>query len=147
MSSKDLDDELNTPLHLAAAGGHLAVLKTLMSEGCDVNLRNAYGNLPVQLSTSAACVELLKRAEVAAKEGRYFLCACSGEFCTEDASVADAVVDSVSAPNVRPVRYSSSCAAQIRGAEDALTLAMKQQDVAKLEAAIGAALDIGASSP
>ena len=147
LSSKDLDDELNTPLHLAAAGGHLAVLKTLMSEGCDVNLRNAYGNLPVQLSTSGACVELLKRAEVAAKEGRYFLCACSGEFCTEDASVADAVIDSVSTPNVRPVRYSSSCKAQINGAEDALTLAMKQQDVPKLEAAISAALEIGASLP
>ena len=37
LSPKTLDAEANTPLHLAAAGGHLLVLKTLLSEGVDVS--------------------------------------------------------------------------------------------------------------
>ena len=87
------------------------------------------------------------QAQLAAKEGRYYICACTGEFCSEDASTPDVVVDAVSAPNERPVRYSSGAAAKIRAAEDGLTLATKQQDVPKLEAALEAAREIGASLP
>jgi len=145
--AKDLDAELNTPLHLAAAGGHLLVLKTMLSEGVDVNMKNAYGNFPVQLSTSAECQALLRDAAAAAKDGRYYLCSCSGEFCTEEQSVPDVVIDRVSSPNKRSVRYSNSCAAQIRSCEDALTLAMKAADVPKLESAIKAAEEIGVSLP
>jgi len=147
LSAKELDGELNTPLHCAAAGAHLKVLETMLGQGVDVTTRNAYGNLPVQLCTDKACQELLKEAAVSAKDGKYFLCACSRTFCSEVKSVADIVVDRVSAPNRRPVRYSTECAGDIRKAEDALTLAVKAADVPKLEEAIEAANAIGASLP
>ena len=142
-----LDAELNTPLHLAAAGGHMLVLKTLLSEGVDVSLKNAYGNTALQLSTSHAIQALLKEAYVAALDGRPYLCSCSGEFCSEAKSTADAVIDRVSSPNLRPVRYSSECATQIRQAEDALTHATRGGDVPKLQEAIEMAEKIGASLP
>jgi len=147
LSAKEPDNELNTPLHCAAAGGHLAVLETLLGQGVDVGLKNLYGNLPVQLTVKSDCQKLLREAAAAAKDGRHYLCACSHQFCSEEGSVADVVIDRVSAPNRRPVRYSSECTLQIRQAEDALTVATKQADVPQLEEAIGAAERIGASLP
>jgi hypothetical protein len=147
LSAKTLDSEANTPLHLAAAGGHLVILETMLSEGVDVSLKNAYGNTALQLTTSPECQHLLKRAASAALDGRPLLCSCSGEFCSETKSMADTVIDRVSAPTVRPVRYSSECAAQVRAAEDGLTLATRAQNVAQLEEAIKAAEKIGASLP
>ena len=146
-SAKDLDGELNSPLHLAAAGGHLGVIKTMLGQGVEVKGQNAYGNLPVQLSTDAKCQALLKEAATASMDGRFFLCACSGEFCTEENSVADIVIDRVSTPDERPVRYSSECATQIRTSEEELTAAIKAGEVPKLEEAIAAAQRIGASMP
>ena len=146
-SAKDVDSELNTPLHVAAAAGHLEVIKTMLGQGVDVNIKNIYGNIPLQLSTSGPCRELLREAAAAAKEGRYYLCACSGIFCSEKDSVADVVIDAVSVPNKRPVRYTESSAQTIRSAEDALTQMMKGNDVHRLEATIAAACSTGASLP
>ena len=147
LSARALDAESNTPLHLAAAGGHLLVLKTMLSEGVDVSLKNAYGNSASQLSTFTNIQALLKEAHSAALDGRPYLCSCSGEFCSEAKSTADAVIDRVSAPNLRPVRYSSTCAQQIRMAEDALTHAIRAADVPRLQEAIEKAEKIGASLP
>ena len=44
-----VDSEGNTPLHLAAAGGHLLAVKTFLSEGVDVHFKNAYGNAALQV--------------------------------------------------------------------------------------------------
>ena len=147
LSAKSLDAECNTPLHLAAASGHLLILKTLLSQGVDVSLKNSYGNTALMLSTSVDCQALLKEAGAAALDGRPYLCSCSGEFCSEATSAGEEVIDKTSAPNVRPVRYSSSCLSQIRAAEDALASAMKAADVEKLDEAIGRADRIGASLP
>jgi hypothetical protein len=147
MSAKELDGDGNMPLHCAAAGGSLKCIETMLSQGVDVNIANAYGNKPVQLTTDPKCSELLKAAMVAAKEGRYYLCACSHEFCSESKSVADVVIDRVSAPNSRPVRYSMKSMGLIRAAEDNLTHAIKDENVPKLEEAIEAADKIGASLP
>ena len=147
LSARGLDGEENTPLHLAAAGGHVLILKTLLSEGCDVALKNAYGNTALQLSTSGECQQLLRDAAAAALDGRPYLCSCSGVFCSEKGSVADVVCDAVSSPNVRPVRYSSASAASVRAAEDALSAAMRAPEVAPLESAIAAATKIGAALP
>ena len=147
LSPRDLDAEGNTPLHLAAAGGHLLILKTMLSQGVDVSLQNSYGNMAVQLSTSSECQAVLRDAAAAALDGRPYLCSCSEAFVAEAKSVAGVVIDRVSSPNQRPVRYSKDCHAQISAAEDALTLAMRAADVPKLQEAIKAADEIGASLP
>jgi hypothetical protein len=147
LSPRALDAEHNTPLHLASAGGHILILKTLLSEGVDVSLKNAYGNTALQLSTNGEIQSLLKDARTAALDGRPYLCSCSGEFCSEAKSTADAVIDRVSSPNLRPVRYSSECATQIRQAEDGLTHAIRAADVPRLQEAIAKAEKIGASLP
>lgn len=117
LSARVLDAEGNTPVHLAAAGGHLGIIKTLLSDGVDVSLKNAYGNNAVALSTSAECQALLKEAAAAALDGRPYLCSCSGKFVSEEGSHAAEVIDRVSAPNVRPVRYSNDMSAMISNAE------------------------------
>ena len=147
LSARALDGEENTPVHLAAAGGNLLILKTLLSEGVDVSLKNSYGNTPLSLTTSAECQALLKEARAAALDGRPYLCSCSGAFCSEAESVADVVCDAVSSPNLRPVRYSSASAISVRAAEDAVSAAIKAAEVPALEEAIAAAEKIGASLP
>ena len=147
LSARVLDAEGNTPLHLAAASGHLVIVKTMLSEGVDVSLKNYYGNTAAAVSTYSEIQALLKVAASSALDGRPYLCMCSGEFCSEAKSTADAVIDRVSAPNLRPVRYSSECAMQIRQAEDALSQAIRAGDVPTLEEAIAQAEKIGASLP
>ena len=117
LNPKALDTESNTPLHLAAASGHLLILETLLSQGVDVSIKNAYGNTASTLSTSSECQQLLKEAGKAALDGRPYLCSCSKEFCSEAGSAGEEVIDKVSAPTPRPVRYSSQCLLEIRAAE------------------------------
>lgn len=147
LSAKALDAEANTPLHLAAASGHLRIIQTLLSQGVDVSLKNAYGNTATNVSTSHECQQLLKEAAAAALDGRPYLCSCSGEFCSEADSSAEEVIDRVSHPTVRPVRYSSKCLMEIRESEDGLTKAVKDGDVESLDTAIARADKIGASLP
>ena len=141
------DSEGNTALHLAAAGGHLLLVKTMLSAGIDVAGKNDYGNTPLKLATDGPCRRVLKDATEAAKEGRRFLCACTGLFVGEGDSVAASVVDRVSQPSVRPVRYSKEAAAKIGGCEEELQAAIHSADTASLEAAISAGEDVGASAP
>jgi len=140
-----VDSEGNTPLHLASAGGHLLAIKTFLSEGVDVHLKNAYGNTALQLSTSETSQALLK--EAAKHDGETFLCSCSGAFCSAKDSVAMRVIDGVSAPTLRPVRYTNDCFGKIKAAEEALNKLIKGTDTAALEAAIATAQEIGASQP
>lgn len=146
LSPAALDSEGNTPLHLAAAGGHMLCVKAMLAEGVDVHLANDYGNTALQLSTSREVQELLRAA--AAVDGAAFLCACSGAFVTAGESVAQRVIDRVSAPTLRPVRYTTECAAKIRDAEDNLVARIKaNSDPVALKAAIDAAEATGASAP
>jgi len=152
LSPKALDSEHNTPLHLASASGHLLILKTLLSQGVDVSLTNAYGNTASSVSTSPDCQSLLKQAAAAALDGRPYLCSCSGEFCSEANSSAASVIDAVSHDIVRPVRYSEGSHAEIRASEDGLQAAMPGDSsnaelVEPLDAAITRAQKIGASLP
>jgi len=117
----------------------------MLSEGVDVHLKNAYGNTALQLSTSETCQALLK--EAMQHSGETFLCSCSGVFVDAKNSVAMRVIDGVSSPTLRPVRYTNDCFAKIKAAEDALTKLLKGTDTEALEAAIGAAVEIGASQP
>jgi len=140
-----LDTEKNTALHLAATGGHILILKTLLSEGVSVSAKNMYGNTALSLTTSAECQKLLRTAAIAADDGRFYLCSCSSEFFSNEKSVAAQVIDRVSAPSLRPVRYSSECAARIKAAEDQLTAAVKAADTEALQAALSEAEEIGTS--
>ncbi|KAL3898029.1 MAG: hypothetical protein SGPRY_012927, partial [Prymnesium sp.] len=139
------DSEGNTPLHLAAAGGHLLAIKTMLSQGVDVHLKNSYGNTALSLTTSEPCRKLLKEASKHDRDA--VLCSGSGEFISAKDSVAMQVIDAVSSPTPRPVRYSTEYYARIKAAEDLLYKLLKGSDTAALEAAINAAKDVGASQP
>ena len=155
MSPLELDSEKNTPLHLAAAGGHLEIVKTLLSVCVTVNgvekpvpvkARNAFGNTAAQVTKHAGCKSLLSKAVEAAADDRRFLCSSSGLFVGSRESCAVTVVDRVSAPSQRPVRYSTECASKIRAAEAALeaaTAAMEKPEA--LQSALDAANASGAS--
>lgn len=157
MSPLQLDSENNTPLHLAAAGGHLLLVKTLLSVSTVVDevetpvavkARNIYGNSAMQVTKCEDCKKLLQDAAEAAVSGRPFLCSCCGEFVTASGSIPASVIDRVSAPHVRPVRYSKECAMKITEAEDALESQIKAlSDPEALEAALEAAESIGAAAP
>lgn len=140
------DSEQNTALHLAATGGHIAVLKTLLSVGINVIAKNEYGNSALQLTTSAECRELLRVAAKSSQDGRTTLCSCSGEFVSESDSVKSVVVDRVSTPTPRPVRYANHCYAKIQAAEDELQTALAGTNTEALRAAIEAAESIGAAA-
>ena len=157
MSPLQVDSENNTPLHLAAAWGHLALVKTLLSVCVDENgaeqpvsvkAKNIYGNTAVQVTKSEECKALLHEAAAAAVLGKPFLCSCSGVFVSAHDSIAASVIDRVSTPTSRPARYSKESAAKITAAEDALHAAIKaHSDPAVLEAALEAAESIGTSVP
>ncbi|EFN54769.1 hypothetical protein CHLNCDRAFT_134696 [Chlorella variabilis] len=51
----------STPLHLAAISGSLEAVKALIYHGGDasLHLRNAYGNIPASLASTATCRQLL----------------------------------------------------------------------------------------
>jgi hypothetical protein len=157
MSPLTLDPEGNTPLHLAAAGGHLTIVKTLLSVSVpvggvetpvSVQAKNIYGNTSMQVSNSDECKKLLQEAAAAAVAGRPFLCSHSGEFVSAFGSVAASVIDRVSAPNVRPVRYSKECAGQITAVEENLEAAIKTlADPDVIERALEEAETMGAAVP
>ena len=44
------DQEGNTPLHLAAKGGHDGTVRILLSDGADATIRNNAGQTPLDLA-------------------------------------------------------------------------------------------------
>lgn len=61
------------------------------------------------------------------------------------AQVAATVIDRVSSPQPRPVRYTRDCANRIRISEEALQAAIKAADTGALQAALSEAEEIGCS--
>lgn len=60
-------------MHLAAAGGHVEVLKTLTEEHAKINVRDRYGETPLHLAARnghKAAVQHLMHHLAAYKEGR-----------------------------------------------------------------------------
>ncbi|EOD03860.1 hypothetical protein EMIHUDRAFT_221628 [Emiliania huxleyi CCMP1516] len=108
--------------------------------------RNAFGNTAAQVTKHAGCKSLLSKAVEAAADDRRFLCSSSGLFVGSRESCAVTVVDRVSAPSQRPVRYSTECASKIRAAEAALEAATAAMDKPEaLQSALDAANASGAS--
>ena len=58
----EIDENGNNALHLAAAGGHVEVVKSLMCQGFEVDCPNGFGNDALALATDATVVSLLRRA-------------------------------------------------------------------------------------
>jgi len=145
LPTASFDSEGNTPLHLAAAGGHLLIIQTMLSQGVDVHLKNSYGNTALQLTTSEPCRILLREASKHDRDA--YLCSSSGAFISVANSVAMQVIDEVSFPTPRPVRYSTECYAKIKAAEETLHKLLKASDTTALENAINTAKKVGASHP
>ena len=61
-SVSDIDENGNNALHLACTGGHADVVRTLMQQGFEVDLRNGFGVDAICLSTSPAVHALLNKA-------------------------------------------------------------------------------------
>ena len=49
-----------TPLHSAAANGYLEIAMLLMSYGADLNARNNYGNLPIDLAITVEIKQAIR---------------------------------------------------------------------------------------
>ncbi|KAF2448897.1 asparaginase-domain-containing protein [Karstenula rhodostoma CBS 690.94] len=61
----DADYNLNTPVHLAATGPNVEILRDFLEQGASVHLRNRSGHTPLYLAAAAGLkdhVEVLKRA-------------------------------------------------------------------------------------
>ncbi|KAF2204439.1 asparaginase-domain-containing protein [Delitschia confertaspora ATCC 74209] len=61
----DVDYNLNTPVHLAATGPNLDILRSFLSQGASVHLRNRSGHTPLFLAAAAGLkdhVEVLRDA-------------------------------------------------------------------------------------
>lgn len=62
MSPLDVDMHGNTSVHQAAAAGHLDILECFLSQGVDVDLKNAWGHAPLDLATAPAVKSLIQQA-------------------------------------------------------------------------------------
>mmetsp|Transcript_6002 Transcript_6002/g.23314 ORF Transcript_6002/g.23314 Transcript_6002/m.23314 type:complete len:83 (-) Transcript_6002:3252-3500(-) len=61
-SPNDLDDMLNTPLHLSASSGHQKIVEILLKDGANPHLRNKFRNAAVDLCTTSALRTILDAA-------------------------------------------------------------------------------------
>ena len=61
-SAQEVDENGNNALHLAAAGGHADVVRSLMCQGFEVDCPNGFGNDALCLSTEPEVVSLLASA-------------------------------------------------------------------------------------
>lgn len=124
----DIKDECgNNALHLAATGGSLEAIKTVMFMGVQVAAHNGYGNSAIALATSAEGRALLKKCASQLRcptcqktfggDVRMFLCDHCERVFTEDCSTRQDLVISVDSDATRPVRYCLACMEQIQVAE------------------------------
>ena len=96
MSPLDIDMYGNSAVHQAAASGNMTVLKCYLSRGVDVDMKNARGHSPLDLTTEPETKKLITRATKTEKcetckskfdfkNIRYF-CESSAKFYCKDCS-------------------------------------------------------------
>ena len=68
-----VDEQGNSPLHLAVMGGNAGMVEVLLEAGADACMKNAQCQLPIELATNDDIVAMLKKAAVA-REAELQLC-------------------------------------------------------------------------
>jgi len=62
VSPLDIDMYGNTSVHQAATAGHKNIIECFLSQGADVDLKNARGHTPLDLATDPEVKDLIKYA-------------------------------------------------------------------------------------
>jgi ankyrin repeat protein len=60
---KVIDEDDNSPLHIACSYGHTKVVKLLLKNGADVNIVDKYGDTPLHLACYRGHTEIRKLLE------------------------------------------------------------------------------------
>lgn len=60
MSALDVDMHGNTSVHQAAAAGDKWIMECFLSQGVDVDLKNAWGHTPLDLATNPEVKSLIQ---------------------------------------------------------------------------------------
>lgn len=139
MSPLDIDMHGNTAVHQAAASGSKKVLECFLSQGVDVDVKNARGHGPFDLATAdevknLICIAMNTKNCVICQEKftfkniRYYCESCSRFLCI-NCSSSQWVFESVdSEEKERPVCRCKDCLNKIKKSEDDLVVALKTMD-------------------
>ena len=138
LSTTDVDTYGNTALHLAAAGGRVDIVRSLLHAGVDLNARNYHGNVALDLATDLSVRALLQRAmrqtacagtseEFGEHELRH-LCHSTGKMYGDES--ISRIIPVHASPDVNddtlmPVRFYTEIEYQVGDAESALESALQ----------------------
>ena len=136
MSPLDIDMYGNSAVHQAAASGNLKVLQDYLSRGVDVDMKNARGHSPLDLTTEPETKKLITRATKTEKcenckskfdfkNIRYY-CESSKKFYCKNCSITTWVFENYdSTEKERPVCRSKAVQKKIRDHEQKLLAAIE----------------------
>jgi transposase-like protein len=137
----------NTAVHQAAASGNIKVLQCYLSRGVDVDMKNARGHTPLELTTEPETKSLITRAgktekcdacksKFDFKNIRYY-CESSQKFYCKNCSITTWVYENYeSAEKERPVCRSKAVQKKIKDHENKLAEAVEAYEFHTIDKAL-----------
>ena len=147
MSPLDIDMYGNSAVHQAAASGNLVVLKDFLARGVDVDMKNARGHSPLELTTEPETKKLITRATKTEKcenckskfdfkNIRYY-CGSSQKFYCKNCSITTWVYEHYdSTEKERPVCRSKAVQKKIKDHEKKLEEAVEAYEYHTIDTAL-----------
>ena len=147
MSPLDIDMYGNSAVHQAAASGNLIVLKDFLARGVDVDMKNARGHSPLELTTEPETKKLITRATKTEKcenckskfdfkNIRYY-CESSQKFYCKNCSITTWVYEHYdSTEKERPVCRSKAVQKKIKDHEKKLEEAVEADEYHTIDKAL-----------